>query len=193
MLTESHKDILQEPHVQKATTFRNFQAQVLRREIHILDNRKDVFHKVGLFQLRIRQVYVHDKARITSEELFGIDQRRPQNPLTQFREQVVLFQHIHELHRRHHAIFIIFPTDKRFCPDNLFGCRIDNRLVTEEESFAVVHNAVTNHVDTFDGKAFIVTHIVLQNKEFAQMVILRFIISESQARIHRFRRNVQTI
>ena len=191
MLTKFGKDFLQQHHIQKAAAFRDFKAQVLRREFHFIKNRQHVIHEVRFFQLRVGQINVHDESRIASNKFLRIRQRRFQNPLTQFREEVVLFQDIYELYRRNHAIFIIFPANQSFGTDNLFAYRIYNGLVAKEEPFTVICNAVADDIDAFNGKALVIAHVVSQHIQFAQVIILGFVIGKAQARIHRFRSHVE--
>ena len=97
-----------------------------------------------------------------------------------------MFQNIYKLYGRDNAILVIFPADQGFGTDNLFGVCIDNRLVAQVEAFAIVHDAVADHIDSFNGKTLVIVHIVLKNVQLAQMIVLGLVVRKAQARINGF-------
>ena len=119
-------------------------------------------------------------------------QGRAQNPFAQFREKVVPLQHIHKFLRRYRSVFIVFPANQGFRTGYPLGIRVHDRLVTEEEPLAVVHNAVADYVQAFNGETFVFADTVLKYIELTQMVNLGFVIGKTEARIDRFHGHVET-
>ena len=97
-----------------------------------------------------------------------------------------MFQNIDKLYGRNNTILVAIPTNQGFGANNLFGISVYNRLIAQIEAFAIIHDAVANHIDSFNRNALIIIYVVLKNEQFSQVVVLGLVICKSQARINRF-------
>ena len=97
-----------------------------------------------------------------------------------------MFQNIDKFYRRYNAVLLVFPTDQSLGANNLLAVGIHNRLVAQVESFAMIHNAIANYIDTLDGETLVVVYVVLKNIQLTQVIILGFVIGKAQARINGF-------
>ena len=92
-------------------------------------------HEIRFFQLGIGQVYVDDKFRVPFHHLFGRQDGFADDPLSQFREQRVCFQHRDKRVRRNRSVAVVFPAKQRLGADQFLRLRVHHRLIQQTESF----------------------------------------------------------
>ncbi len=122
--------------------FGQLQFQVLRRQLHFVEDLHHQFRQARMTELHRRQVdRDRHRSQAAGEPVLALAYRLAQHPFADLQDLAALFGNRDEVGRRHHAEFGMLPAQQRFGADDAAILEADLGLVVQFQLIALERTA----------------------------------------------------